>query len=325
MRVLAALAVSATLTFGASAQTVHVVETEAGVDAVVATPRGGYIETGRGTFRLDSCTEAASGICLTPDVIRGLPSRAPEGGLPDGRVAESASGDIVRAWFGRPTDRYAHAVLGDGIEGGSLIIKTADGATQEWVLPDNQVFEDITPRIADLNSDGQNEVVTIRASRAGGAAVVVYGLRDGALTEIGASSENGRPNRWLNIAAILPAAVTGHARSGATIVGVRTPHIGGRLFFLTMDGDGRFTERNDIDRNLSNHVIGDRELDLAEAIETPAGIELFIPAQDRRSLRRVLNNQPAIALPGPIDRAIISVDNRLVTATEDGTLLVIEP
>ncbi|MCR9123640.1 MAG: hypothetical protein NXH91_15350 [Phyllobacteriaceae bacterium] len=301
----------------AHAQAVTAIETEGAVTAIVQTPRGSYAETERGTLRIEP-GDCNAGICLVPDVIRGLPQRAPEGALPDGFVATAAAGEIRRAWYGRPTDRYAHGVLGDAIEGGSVVAQTSNGTIVEFVLPDTQVFEDITPRIRDLDGNGANEVITIRASQSGGAAIAIYGLRGGELVEIASSRENGRPNRWLNIAAIVPA---GSGEGGSTIIGVRTPHIGGRLFTVTMAANGTITERNDIARNLSNHLIGSRELGLSAVL----GGDAFIPSQDRRSLRAPLSGATDIALPAPIDKAIIATGNRLVTATEDGVLLVIEP
>lgn len=322
-RLLCALLVLVSAT-AADAQSVTGIATEGAVRAIVQTPRGTYAETERGTVRLTQ-GDCPARLCATPDVIRGLPQRAPEGALPDGVVASAAGGDIRRAWYGRPTDRYGHGVLGDAIEGGSLVVETATGGRFELVLPETQVFEDITPRIADLDGDGANEVITIRASRTGGAAIAIYGLRGAELTEIASSSEIGRPNRWLNIAAIVPAEVAGEPPGGSTIVGVRTPHIGGRLFFLTMAADGTVRERSDVARGLSNHVIGARELGLSALVETGGGTELYIPAQDRRTLRGVFGDGRDIALPGPVDKAIVAVGNRLVTATEDGVLLVIDP
>jgi len=318
LRAGAVIALLAGLTTPAAhAQTVTAVETDGAVTAIVQTPRGSYVETERGTLRIEP-GGCEGGICLVPDVIRGLPARAPEGALPDGFIATAITGDIVRAWYARPTDRYAHGVLGDVIEGGSLVAQTKAGTNVEFVLPEQKVFEDITPRIRDLDGDGSNEIVTIRASRSGGAAVAIYGLRGGELVEIASSSENGRPNRWLNIAAILP---VGTGDSGSMIVGVRTPHIGGRLFTMTVAADGRITERNEIARDLSNHLIGSRELGLSAVL----GGEVHIPSQDRRSLRRPFSGAADIALPAPIDKAIIAVAGRLVTATQNGQLLVITP
>ncbi|MGB7431649.1 MAG: hypothetical protein WA921_04185 [Ahrensia sp.] len=299
---------------GALAQSVTALATEGDVTAVVQTPAGSFIETTRGTFRL-SAGACDAGMCVKPDVIRGLAPRAPEGALPDGSVATAATGDIRRAWFGRPTTRYAHGVLGDAVEAGSLIAQRADGSSVEVVLPDAQVFEDITPRLYDFGGDGRNEIVVIRASNTGGGAVVVYGINEaGELAIVAESAENGRPNRWLNIAGI----------AGDTVYFVRTPHIGGRLATLTVTG-GTVTAKDDILTGVSNHLIGSRELGLSAFLEGNAGRDLFIPTQARTSLRAIGGKYNDVALPGKIDKAIIAVGNTLVTATEDGQLLVIRP
>lgn len=323
---LAALAFS----LPAFAQTVTPIETDGGVTAITQTPRGSYVETTHGTFRLER-GDCAGDVCVVPDVIRGLPEPAPEGALPDGKIARADTGDIRKAWYGQPTERYQHCVLGDCVEGGSLVVENDDGALAEFVLPDDQVFEDITPRLFDFYNDGTNEVVTIRASRSGGAAVVIYGLEGGHLVEVAASSENGRPNRWLNIIGIFgrdflePNFLSAKPPYNEyQVLFVRTPHIGGRLSSLALIG-GRNVERNDFERNLSNHVIGSRELDLGGGPNTKNLDPFYVPSQDRRTLRSLNGIGSDIALPAPVDKAIIGMDDIIITATEDGTLLAIKP
>ena len=63
-------------------------------------------------------------------------------GLPDGRVT-TGTGDIAEAWYSEPTTRYAHAVLGDGIEAGALRVKNQRGEVYTFRLPSTEVFEDI--------------------------------------------------------------------------------------------------------------------------------------------------------------------------------------
>lgn len=289
------------------------------VTAIRQSPDGSFVAMGADIFKLIACG-TPEGLCLQTTSETGEAQKTPAGALPDGFVATAQTGDIRKAWYGRPTGRYGHGVLGDAIEGGSLVVVTGDGRKREFVLPENQVFEDITPRIRDLDGDGANEVVTIRSSLTGGAAVAIYGLSgDGKLAERGASSENGRPNRWLNIAAII-ADDTGKA----TIYGVRTPHIGGRLFSLAY-ADGAVSEKDDIATDVSDHVIGSRELGLSATIDLGDGEELVLPSQDRTRLRFPLSKRPDIGLPGPVDTAIIVTDGRIVTATADGKLLVILP
>lgn len=309
---------AACLTTAALGQSVDTIETGAPVERIVATMDGARIEAGGELFALTAC-DAVSGLCLEPSTRPAGPDPAPAGALPDGRIAVAARGDIRQAWYARPTSRYAHGVLGDGIEAGSLVAVTASGQALEVVLPADQVFEDITPRIADLDGDGRNEVIAIRSSKSGGAAVAIYGLAEGSLTLRGAGSENGRANRWLNIAGLMP-----RADGGLTLYGVRTPHIGGRLFSIDFR-DGTLRERNDIATDVSNHIIGSRELGMSAVGEFGGRVELVLPSQDRRRLRFPLSGRSDIPLPGAIDKAIAVIEGRLVTATETGTLIVVSP
>ena len=316
-QVSASILLLAAFAIHAEAQKVSVIETEGPVTAIIATARGVYAETERGTLAVTE-GDCAGGVCVTPDVIRGLPQRAPDGALPDGHVASSPRGDIRKAWYARPTERYRHCVLGDCIEGGSLVVELADGSQAEFVLPENQVFEDITPRIANLDNDPRTgEIVTTRSSASGGAAVVVYGLINGKLEEIAASSENGQPNRWIAIAAI----------GDGSVFYVRTPHINGRLGALKFRRPaGAELETNDFVTGVSNHVIGSRAIMSALISDPVFGNRLALPSQDRKSMIVVGNRgTQEIPLPGAIDKAIAVVGNRLVTATEDGHLVVITP
>ena len=64
-----------------------------------------------------------------PDDVWTGAERRPAGGLPDGSYALYRAGtkDAVAAWYGTPTRRYRHAILGDDIEAGSLHVATRDG------------------------------------------------------------------------------------------------------------------------------------------------------------------------------------------------------
>ncbi len=202
--------------------------------------------------------------------------------LPDGQVARASGDGPVEAWYGRPTDRYRHGVLGDAVEGGSLVVVDSRGTRHEIVLSDELVFEDITPRIADLDGDGSNEIVAIRADLRAGAALAIYGLRDGALVERAATAPIGRPNRWLSVAAI--ADFRGEGRN--TIAVVKTPHIGGILELYRYAG-GRLEIVSGPTAGYSTHRIGSRELTLAVAadLDGDGRPELVLPDQ---SLRKIL-------------------------------------
>lgn len=227
-------------------------------------------------------------------------------GLVDGRIATHEGGDIIRAWYSRPTERYRHAILGDGVEAGQLNVITANSRTLEKRLIKIEVFEDQTPRLADLDGDGSVEVITIRSSMAQGASMTIYGLQGRRLVEKASTGFYGRPNRWLNIAGI--GAFTGGKYKEIAIV--TTPHIGGTLFFYRYDG-GRLTKLSAA-TGFSNHEIGSREMRLSAMrdINSDGGIDLAVPSDDRKSLRimgfsgRNLKALAVAKLPAAIDKAI---------------------
>lgn len=95
-------------------------------------------------------------ISLLLPVIFNFPGAYGQALLPAGGIAEAKGNGPVRAWYEKPTKRYDHGVLGDAIEAGSLVVFDNAGRKYEVVLPETFVFEDITPRIADLDGDGEN-------------------------------------------------------------------------------------------------------------------------------------------------------------------------
>ncbi|MBF9035507.1 VCBS repeat-containing protein [Rhodobacterales bacterium HKCCE2091] len=110
---------------------------------------------------------------------------------------------ISLAWFQGPTTRYAHGVLGDEIEAAELhAYSEAAGTpcgTLSVTLPDTRVFEDIAPRLADLDGDGIPEIVVVESDRDLGARLAVYGpAQDGeSLRLVAATPHIGQSRRWL--------------------------------------------------------------------------------------------------------------------------------
>lgn len=77
-------------------------------------------------------------------------------------AAPVAAETILSADYAGPTDRYAHGVLGDAIEWSELRIVT-DRQTYRFSLPTDRVFEDLAPRLADIDNDGGPEVIVVEA------------------------------------------------------------------------------------------------------------------------------------------------------------------
>ncbi|WP_417686012.1 hypothetical protein [Roseibium sp.] len=261
-----------------------------------------------------------------------MPAPTPDG-LPDGEVATHDIGDIRQAWYTDPTDRYGHGILGDAIEAGTLKVKTAAGNILSLKLPAAEVFEDRTPRLADLDGDGAVEVITIRSSTRLGASVTIYGLSaSGELTEKAATEFIGRSNRWLNIAAIAGFAGNGRLQ----IAYVETPHIGGTLHLYDYV-QGKLV-RLASQHGFSNHAIGSRHMDLSLPVDLdggPARNALIVP-NARRSTLKVMSYdngtwtlRSEVALPHRIETALGAIGSGPATQAffrlEDGKAYVLSP
>lgn len=255
--------------------------------------------------------------------------------LPESQAAFAPNGSIEYAWYTRPTDRYAHGILGDKIEGGGLKI-IVDGESYEIVLASNRVFEDIKPRLVDLDGDGTTEIITIQSSSNAGGAVVIYGFQAGDIVQLGASDFIGTPNRWLNIAAIADFRDNGLNQ----IIWVETPHIGGKLHIGEYDGK-TFTVKDQTGFKwprgkglLSNHAIGSRNQDLSVTadLDKDGKPELIVPGADRKSIwimRKGLEITKVGTFPNSFQAnlAYIPFDNTsggtLVTIDQSGTLMTL--
>ena len=113
--------------------------------------------------------------------------------------AGAASADVLSARYLEPTDRYNHGVLGDAIEYGALEIRfdnstsTPRRGTALVRLPSDHVFEDTAPRLADVDGDGDREVIVVETDVRQGAALAIYD-ETGKLAE---TPHIGQARRWL--------------------------------------------------------------------------------------------------------------------------------
>ncbi|MDA9009247.1 hypothetical protein N9K16_04725 [Alphaproteobacteria bacterium] len=250
------------------------------------------------------------------EIVKDQRRRSP-GGLPDGRVATFRGlGDITEAWYSDPTDRYGHAILGDGIEAGTLNVVTGDGERLSLELSQDQVFEDLYPRLADLDNDGTIEVVTLRSSAYEGGSIAVFGLQNGKLVQKAATPFIGRSYRWLNIAGI----ASFRGKASKEIAFVETPHIGGTLYFYSYNGQ-KLTKRAQL-YGFSNHFIGSTEMRLSATTDVNGDgiLDLALPSANRRALRIVslasgrLRELATIPMPSRISKAIAVSGSGLSTS-----------
>ncbi len=297
------------------------------VSAIRNTEIGAYVQAAGRWLAVTPCPDTIA--CFTPAKT---PFRkpAPAGGLADGFVAmRQAGAGIVEAWYANPTTAYGHGILGDAIEAATLAVRTKAGQRLTIAVGDGHVFEDLTPRLADLDGDGLNEVITVRTDVRRGAAVAVYGIVDGRLAPIASTKPIGRPNRWRNPALTI-ADPTGRGRLIAEVV---TPHIGGTLNLWSLEGSaarGFRLVRRASARGFSNHAIGSRDLGL---MADAGGGLIAVPSGDRMSLRILqvgrngLSDMAAVKLPGRIGHALAVVEGKsgpaFLAGLDDGRLFLV--
>lgn len=197
--------------------------------------------------------------------------------LPHSRIARGGK-NIKMAWFGGATDRYPHGILGDTLEASQLLVETNEGKQLEFVLPYNRVFEDLEPRLVDLNNDKKDEIIVIESNINSGASLAVYSIVSGQLKRIASTEFLGTSNRWLN-----PVGVGDFNGNGQPDIAlVATPHIGGilRLYEFSDSGLRLFSEY----AGVSTHKIGSMNLGLGRVVKSNPKDLLILPDQSHRVL-----------------------------------------
>ena len=191
----------------------------------------------------------------------GLPGRyaeamifneAPGGGVHEGWAPRSAR-LVMHAGFLRETDEYAHGVLGDLRDAKALTVHLRLPGDEritcpaEVILPEGEVFEDIVPRLADLDGDGLPEIIVVQSSAAKGARLAIYDRR---ARLVAATPPIGQRHRWL-----APAGVGDLDGDGLVeLAYVDRPHLTKRLRVWRFRG-GKLSHVADAE-GLTNHRIG---------------------------------------------------------------------
>jgi hypothetical protein len=193
--------------------------------------------------------------------------------LPEQEIAKSLDNSVY-AQYAMPTEKYSHGILGDKIEAEQLVV-VVDSVFYEFNLSSEYVFEDIRPRLHDVDGDNELEFITIRTNVSKGAGIAIYKIVGEQLVEYAHLSEIGTTHRWLNIVAINDLDNDGVVE----LVWIETPHIGGILKVAKIQA-GTLQVLDEIGQ-YSNHAIGERNLCLSVLTEQLNKKVFYVPNQSR--------------------------------------------
>lgn len=220
---------------------------------------------------------------------------------------------IVDARYAVPVDRYGHFALGRPHEYARLTVTTNTGRRLALQLPEEDVFEDLEPRLVRLAADEPEEILAIVSRRDSGSRLALVRLSDDGLVISAQSAAIGTPMRWLNPVGV--ADLDGDGR--AEIAAVITPHIGGMLKVYRRRG--RELVEIAALAGFSNHVYGSPELGLSAMVSIAGRMRMLVPDAARLHLGVIaLENGRLVetgrcALSAPITGAIKLISPREIS------------
>jgi hypothetical protein len=159
----------------------------------------------------------------------------------------AASAEIVSASYAEPTPRYQHGVFGETEEWGALAFGLSDDQRMILRLPETRVFEDIAPRLADVDGDGAPEMIVVETDLSLGARLAIYDEAG----FVAATPFIGQTHRWL-----APIGVADLDGDGSVeLAYIDRPHLA-RLLRVWRFQDGTLVEVAQAE-GLTNHRLGD--------------------------------------------------------------------
>lgn len=226
-------------------------------------------------------------------------TRLPVDALHDSRILVDEDGRLL--FLSQPTDRYDHGVLGDSIEAtGITLVSTQPEPKilQQINIPKADVIEGISPLWADMNADGEREIIVTLSNARDGARLIAF-REDGSVLAEGEPIGTGY--RWRHQLVVAP---FGDSDEKLLAV-VRTPHIGGVIEYYRLNGNT--LEIVESISGFSTHSIGSRNLFTAQAgdLDKDGKVELLIPDQSHTRLGIVGMGEEALSW--------IELDAELVT------------
>ena len=244
-------------------------------------------------------------------------ARLPLNALPDARLLVDQKDRILL--LTDQTTRYAHGVLGDQIEAGSItLVETSPPPHVALTIPipEPSVIEGIAPIWADLTGDGIREIIVTVSNEQVGAKVVVFDEKG---QQIATGPAIGRAYRWRHKLVVGPFGPTGEPELTEAI----TPHLSSKAQFFALHGDT--LEIKGAVSGYTSHLIGSANLDMAIAgdFNGDGQVELVLPVLRTRAelggLQRTEDGAEVIWTL-PVGGRVIT--NLAAMTLADGTLIL---
>ncbi len=202
-------------------------------------------------------------------------------------AANAPAETIAEANYKNQVKHYGHFALGEPHEYSHLSVTTDKGRKLVFKLPENEAFEDLKPRLAELSANSPKKILTIVSKHGSGSRLVLFAINNNQLEISAQSHAIGLPNRWLNPVGVADLDGDGQAEISAVI----TPHIGGILKVYKQQGK-ELVEIAAMD-GFSNHAYRSTELALSTPSYIAGKMQLLVPDDSRQSLRIIalVNNR----------------------------------
>lgn len=273
----------------------------------------GFVQLANGAWmRLVECGET---LCAEPSSAHA--GELPAGALPGSSVAYG-DGRINQAWFADPVSRLDNGALG-GTGAATLAIEDSAKTLHKFELPIDEAFEDLMPRLADLDGDGEAEVLAVKTSPLRGSALIAVRLGDVGPVAVAATAPPGVPGSWLNVIGV--ADFDGNKVPDVALV--RSPHGNGQLEILNLSGSGFRTARRL--RGFSNHRRGSPAIGMSAIADLDGDKlpDIVVPSANRMALRVISLAKGRVAEPFRIPLAAEVVTEIGVTLSPSGSGLMI--
>ncbi len=234
--------------------------------------------------------------------------------LPDARAVRGPGGRI--AVLSDPTDRYAHSVLGDDLEAGSITVlepgEEGAEAAGRIFAESGGVFELVSP----LWFEGPNgeELLAITESVTGrGSRVAVYAPGGGLVTS---GPFIGEAQKWRHLLAAGPFGPGGEVE----IAAIRTPHVGGVVEFYGVDTSAGELKVAATRPGYNSHRIYNRNLDTARAgdFDGDGRWELLVPNQSYTELGAIRHEEGGAEVAWTLPVGGTLATNLAATTASDG-------